>query len=278
MYLPPFGEFADPRRVADLAATAEQAGWAGLFLWDHLLAVPGLAVADAWTTLAAIAMATRQIRIGALVTPLSRRRPWTLARQISSIDQLAGGRLVAGIGLGEDGWKEFSSFGEAVEPRERGLLLDESLEILQGLLSGQPVRHRGARYTVDTGPFLPRPVQDPVPIWAACSWPNRKPLARAARLQGCFPIFAGSGQRPAPPAAEDLIALRGELRRLGAPDDHDLVIRCALHRLDPASRSAAVTTFTDCGVTWLLEGFSPRQAAAQVEAVVRSGPPPASAG
>lgn len=131
MYLPPFGEFADPRRVADLAVMAEQAGWAGLFLWDHMLAVPGLAVADAWTTLAAIAMATRQIRIGALVTPLSRRRPWTLARQISTLDHLASGRLVAGIGLGEDGWKEFSSFGEVVDPRERGLLLDESVEILQ---------------------------------------------------------------------------------------------------------------------------------------------------
>lgn len=273
MYLPPLGEFADPRRVADLAVTAEQAGWAGLFLWDHMLAVPGLAVADAWTTLAAIAMATRQIRIGALVTPLSRRRPWTLARQISTVDHLAGGRLVAGIGLGEDGWKEFSSFGEVVDPRERGLLLDESLEILQGLLRGQPVRHRGARYAVDSGPFLPTPVQDPVPIWAACSWPNRKPLARAARLQGCFPIFAGSGQQPLPPAADDLVALRDELRRLGAPDGHDLVIRCALHRLDRAGRGTAVATLADCGVTWVLEGFSPRQAAEQVEAVVRGGPP-----
>jgi alkanesulfonate monooxygenase SsuD/methylene tetrahydromethanopterin reductase-like flavin-dependent oxidoreductase (luciferase family) len=113
---------------------AEQAGWAGLFLWDHMLAVPGLAVADAWTRLAAIAVATRQIRIGALVAPLSRRRPWTLARQISTLDHLAEGRLVVGIGLGEDGWKEFSSFGEIVDPHERGLLLDESMEILQGLL------------------------------------------------------------------------------------------------------------------------------------------------
>lgn len=275
LYLPPFEEFADPRRVADLAATAEEVGWAGLFVWDHMFAAPRMAVADAWTTLAAIAMTTSQIRIGALVTPLSRRRPWTLARQISTIDHLAGGRLVVGIGLGDDGWSEFSSFGEVLEPRERGLVLDESLEILQGLLSGQPVRYQGARYTVDSRPFLPRPVQDPVPIWAACRWPNRKPLARAARLQGCFPIFAGSGQRPVPPSAEDLIALRAELRRLGAPDDHDLVIRCALHRLDPADRGTAVTTFADCGVTWLLEGFGPGQPAAEVEAFVRGGPPAA---
>jgi alkanesulfonate monooxygenase SsuD/methylene tetrahydromethanopterin reductase-like flavin-dependent oxidoreductase (luciferase family) len=275
LYLPPFEEFADPRRVADLAATAEEAGWAGFFLWDHMLAAPGMAVAEAWTTLAAVAMATSKIRIGALVTPLARRRPWTLARQIATIDHLAGGRLVAGVGLGDDGWKEFSSFGEVTEPRERGLVLDESLEILQGLLTGQQVRHQGARYAVDSGPFLPRPVQDPVPIWAACAWPNRKPLARAARLQGCFPIFLGSGQRPAPPAAQEVTALRAELRRLGAPGDHDLVIRCALHRLDPAARGTAVTTFADCGVTWLLEGFGPGQAAAQVEAFVRGGPPAA---
>lgn len=108
-----------------------------------------------------------------------------------------------------------------------------------------------------------------MPIWAACSWPHRKPPARAARLQGCFPIFPGSGQQPLPPAAGDLIALRDELRRLGAPGSHDLVIRCALHWLDPAGRGAAVATFADCGVTWVLEGFSPRQAAEQVEAVVR---------
>ena len=271
IYLPLFEDFADPRRAADLAAAAEEAGWDGVFVWDHLLAAP-MAVGEAWTTLAAIAVATSKIRIGAMVTPLARRRPWTLARQIAAVDRLSGGRLVAGVGLGDDGWHEFSSFGEATEPKERGLLLDESLEILQGLLSGEPVRHQGARHTVDTTPFLPLPVQRPVPVWAACWWPNRKPLARAARLQGCFPVFGGSGQ-PAPPPAADLTEIRDELRRLGAGDEHDLVIRCATHRLAPDERGAALRTFADCGVTWMLEGFGPRQRSAQVEAYVRSGPP-----
>ena len=71
IFLPPFSEFSDPRRVARLAADAEQAGWDGFYLWDHMLAVPGMAVAEAWTTLAAIAMATRRVRLGALVTPLA---------------------------------------------------------------------------------------------------------------------------------------------------------------------------------------------------------------
>ena len=109
--------------------------------------------------------------------------------------------VVVGVGLGDDGWREFSAFGDETVPRVRGELLDESLQILQGLLTGNEVVHAGGRYVIDCPPLLPAPVQDPVPIWAAVRWPNRKPLARAARLQGCFPIFAGSGDRPAPPPA-----------------------------------------------------------------------------
>jgi alkanesulfonate monooxygenase SsuD/methylene tetrahydromethanopterin reductase-like flavin-dependent oxidoreductase (luciferase family) len=273
IFLPQFGELASPRRVVALAAAAEQAGWDGFYLWDHMLAEPGMAVAEAWTTLAAIAMATTTIRFGALVTPLSRRRPWVLARQIATLDQLSGGRLVTGIGLGDDGWREFSAFGEESSPRARGELLDESLEILLSLLSGNEVQYRGANFVVDSPAMLPKPVQDPVPVWAACRWPNRKPLARAARLQGCFPIFAGSGQRPAPPPVADLTALRAELTALGAPRSLDLVVRCATHRLQPAERASAVAALAGAGVTWLLEGFGPGQDAAEVEAYVRAGPP-----
>ena len=273
LFIPPFGELSDPRRVAGLAAAAEQAGWSGFFLWDHMLSAPGVAVADAWTAMAAVATATREIRFGALVTPLARRRPWTLARQVATLDRLSGGRLVVGVGLGDDGWKEFSSFGEATDPRERGLLLDDSVEVLRRLLTGEDVDFDGRRLAVHTTPFLPRPVQDPVPIWAAGRWPNRRPLARAARLQGYFPIFPGGSAEPALPAAADLDALRADLRRLGAPAGHDLVIVCALGRLAPADRARAVATAQGCGVTWLLEGFAPGRAAAEIEAVAAGGPP-----
>jgi alkanesulfonate monooxygenase SsuD/methylene tetrahydromethanopterin reductase-like flavin-dependent oxidoreductase (luciferase family) len=272
IFLPPFGDLADPRRVAALAADAEQAGWDGLFVWDHMLADPGLPVSDAWTTMAAIAMSTSRLTIGPMVTPLARRRPWVLARQIASLDQLSGGRLVFGLGLGDDGWREFSSFGEETSPRVRGELIDESLPILQGLLSGKDVEFHGRHFDVDSGPFLPRPVQDPVPFWAAVRWPNRKPLARAARLQGCFPIFAGSGQRPAPPSVADLAELRAALTGLSAPPSHDLVVRVALHQLDPAARAEATAAMANAGVTWLLEAFGPGQAAAEVEAYARGGP------
>ena len=273
IFLPPFDEFADPRRVARLAADAEQAGWDGIYLWDHMLAVPGMPVAEAWTTMAAIAMATSRVRLGAMVTPLARRRPWVLARQVATLDQLSGGRLVVGIGLGDDGWREFSAFGEETAPRVRGELLDESLEILQELLTGNALLHAGRHYAIDSPPMLPTPVQDPVPIWAAVRWPNRKPLARAARLQGCFPIFPDSGDRPSPPSASELMQLQAELTGLSAGRSLDIAVRCALHRLAEGERAGAAAALADAGVTWLLEAFGPGQDAAAVEAYVRGGPP-----
>jgi len=269
LFIPPFGELADPGRVADLAVVAEEAGWSGLFLWDHVLSRPGVPVADAWVTMAAVATATGEIRFGPMVTPLSRRRPWTLARQIATLDGLSGGRLVLGVGLGDDGWKEFSSFGEVTDPRERGVLLDDSLEAVRLLLTGETTDFEGKRLAVHSSPFLPGPVQDPVPVWVACRWPNRAPLARAARMEGCFPIFPGS---PDVPDAGDLRELRGALAAQGAPDAYDLAVRCVLRGLDPAGWSAAVATLEDGGVTWVLEGFNPGVPAAEVEAVVARGP------
>jgi alkanesulfonate monooxygenase SsuD/methylene tetrahydromethanopterin reductase-like flavin-dependent oxidoreductase (luciferase family) len=272
IFLPPFGELAEAARVADLAAAAEEAGWDGFFLWDHMLAGPGVPVADPWITMAAMATATSTLRLGALVTPLPRRRPWVLARQIATLDRLSGGRLVAGVGLGDDGWAEFSSFGELVEPRARAGQLDESLELLQRLLSGEPVRYQGQHYTVDTTEFRPTPQQDPVPVWAACRWPNRKPLARAAKLQGCFPIFPTDGAPPPPDPAE-VAAVATALQELGAAPGIDLVLRCALSLEDRTSLAGTVAALEEAGATWLLDSFGLDEPPASIEAVIRRGPP-----
>jgi alkanesulfonate monooxygenase SsuD/methylene tetrahydromethanopterin reductase-like flavin-dependent oxidoreductase (luciferase family) len=269
LFLPPFNELADPGRVAGLAVAAEQAGWSGFFLWDHMLARPGVPVADAWITMAAAAAATREIRLGAMVTPLSRRRPWVLARQAATLDRLSGGRLVLGAGLGDDGWKEFSSFGEATDPRERAMLLDDSLEVLRRLLAGEEVAFEGKRLAVHSTPFLPRPVQDPLPVWVACRWPHRAPLARAARMEGCFPIFPGS---PDVPAYDDVTAVRDELVARGAGDGYDLVIRCVLRGLDPDRRAAVLSALEERGVAWVVEGFDPGVPVAEIAATIAAGP------
>ena len=183
LFIPQFGELADPRLLADFGRRAEQAGWDGLFVWDHIqYRAPAAVVLDPWVTLAAIGAATDRLRLGAMVTPLARRRPWVVARQVAALDLLTQGRMVLGVGLGlDDSGKELSTFGEELDARTRAEMLDESLEIIHGLLSGQTVQHRGRHYVVDGATFLPTPVQKPLPTWVAARWPNRAPLRRAAR-------------------------------------------------------------------------------------------------
>ncbi len=273
LFLPPFADLADARLVASLATQAEESGWDGFFLWDHMLARPGMAVADAWVTMAAIATGTSRLRFGALVTPLPRRRPWVLARQMATLDQLSDGRLIGGIGLGDDGWTEFSSFGEEVDPVVRGEVLDESLEVLRRFLSGTDVHFEGRHFTVNSGPFLPTPRQDPLPIWGAVRWPRRKPLPRIATLQGCFPIFDGSGP-PQPPEPGDIVAIRNALSALGARPDMEMVVRFGFSALDAPKMRDTVAALEDAGVTWILQAIAPGASRSDVAALAGDGPPP----
>src|SRR5215216_3587260 len=168
LFVPLFDELADPSIAARLAAEAEEAGWNGVFAWDHVRwREPVVDVADPWITLAAIATATERMRLGPMVTPLARRRPAKVARETATLDRLSGGRLTLGVGLGGDQFAgEFSKTGEELNDRVRGEMLDEALEILVAAWSGEPVNHRGMRYLIDDVQFLPRPVQRPrVPVW-----------------------------------------------------------------------------------------------------------------
>jgi alkanesulfonate monooxygenase SsuD/methylene tetrahydromethanopterin reductase-like flavin-dependent oxidoreductase (luciferase family) len=159
--VPLFDELADPAAVARLALEAEDAGWDGVFVWDHVRwREPIRHVADPWITLAAVAAVTETIRLGPMVTPLARRRPVKVARETATLDQLSEGRLILGVGLGEDRFgAELSKTGEQLDDRARGEMLDESLDILSAAWSGEMVRHRGNHYVVDGIQFLPRPVQ-----------------------------------------------------------------------------------------------------------------------
>jgi alkanesulfonate monooxygenase SsuD/methylene tetrahydromethanopterin reductase-like flavin-dependent oxidoreductase (luciferase family) len=275
IFLPPFAEFAEPRRLVALARSAEEAGWDGVYLWDHVLTRPDMAVADSFVVAAAIALATERFRFGMLVTPLARRRPWVLARQCATLDQLSEGRLVVGVGLGHDNRGELSSFsGEVLDPVERAVVLDESLEVLERFWSGEAVEYEGERIAVHSPAFLPRPVQRPLPVWVACRWPHRRPLARAARYQGCFPLFDAAGAEAyGPPEVELVEALRAELLTRGASPDIDIVCRGTAGLVPAHEVASRFAELEEAGMTWWLESFVPGQVPAEVEQVVLAGPP-----
>ena len=138
LYVAPFGELSDVRALAAVAAQAEASGWDGFFVWDHVMTFDGLEVADPWIALTAVALATEGLRLGAMVTPLARRRPWDVARQVAVLDRLSGGRMVFGAGLGGDSRRELSAFGEERDPRARAALLDEALELVVDLWRARP--------------------------------------------------------------------------------------------------------------------------------------------
>jgi alkanesulfonate monooxygenase SsuD/methylene tetrahydromethanopterin reductase-like flavin-dependent oxidoreductase (luciferase family) len=254
LFAPNYGTFADPRWLAARAADAEAAGWDGFFLWDHVDYRGGpWPFADPWVALAAMAAATERLRLGTLVTPLTRRRPQVLARQTVTIDHLSGGRLVLGVGLGADRSRELSAFGEETDDRVRGAMLDEALELLTALWSGERVDHRGEHYLADGVQFLPVPVQRPrIPIWVGAVGNRRPPWRRAVRYDGVFPIRIGP---------DELAALLGELE---IPSGFDVVTE---------SRDGPWSAFADAGATWWLHGFDATDADTAVRAVVDAGPP-----
>ena len=200
--VPNFGNCCgSPRELAELAVDAENSGWDGFFIFDHILYSNNehVPLVDPWIALAAIAMNTKRMRIGPLVTPLARRRPWKLARETASLDHLSKGRLTLGVGLGDPADVEFTSLGENGEDRTRAAKLDEGLEVLVGLWRGESFSYLGKHYEVRNVQFLPRPLQSPrIPIWVAGRWPRREPFLRAARWDGAFPLGLARGSKLSP--------------------------------------------------------------------------------
>ncbi len=235
--IPPF---TDASRLLQIARDAEAAGWDGVFVWDHLQWVDvHPPVHDPWVLLGAIAQTTERVRLGTLVTPLSRRRPWVVAKQLTTLDHLSGGRAVLGVGLGEPPDRDFGAFGDEAGLRARAVMLDDGLELIDELLRGGPVVHHSSSYDVEAD-LLPTPVQRPrPPIWVAGVVPNKRPLLRARRWDGIVPIGATDLLRP------DALA-----RYLGEVEGGWDVVASWAPGV-PAKEYAAV------GVTWLVESASP---------------------
>jgi alkanesulfonate monooxygenase SsuD/methylene tetrahydromethanopterin reductase-like flavin-dependent oxidoreductase (luciferase family) len=265
------GSYADPRVLADLAVEAEAAGWDGFFLWDAVFAQPpSLPMADPWIALAAAATRTSRIRLGALVTPLARRRPWQVARETVSLDHLSNGRLIFGVGLGYQA-RDFEAFGEEGDARRRGDKLDEALAVLTGLWTGRRFRFQGSYFQVRDVRFLPRPVQRPrIPIWVAGYWPNLRPFRRAARYDGLLPGKV-PGQNPTPDELKEMLAfVRAHRTRRGRFD----VGIYGFTPADPARAAKVVRPWIEAGVTWWREGIGDWLGSLQkVRARIRAGPP-----
>jgi alkanesulfonate monooxygenase SsuD/methylene tetrahydromethanopterin reductase-like flavin-dependent oxidoreductase (luciferase family) len=269
----------------ELACEAEDAGWDGFFIWDHissstewkvpvgdaLVPIAYAPYADPCVALAAIALKTKRIRIGALVTPLARRRPWKLARETVSIDHLSNGRLIVGVGLGGT-VEEFETFGEVSNPKVRASKLDEGLEILTGLWTGKPFSYSGEHYQLKETTFSPTPVQTPrIPIWGACFWPNRKPLRRAALYDGVFPGTADWTKKLTPNDLREIIEYVNKHRT--SPEAFDVVIGGATPA-DSEEGAKIVQPFVESGVTWWLEELSGwRGPIAEMKKRIKQGPP-----
>jgi alkanesulfonate monooxygenase SsuD/methylene tetrahydromethanopterin reductase-like flavin-dependent oxidoreductase (luciferase family) len=253
--VPNFGEFSDPRVFASLAVDAEQAGWDGVFVWDHMVVWSGNLVGDPWILLAAAAAATERIALGPMVTPLPRRRPWKLAREAVSLDQLSGGRLILGVGIGFPPEPEFTAFGEPTEAKVRAEMLDEGLEIITGLWTGRPFGFEGRHYHLEEVAFLPTPIQEPrIPIWVAGMWPNRRPFRRAARFDGVFPIKAGEDMPMLEPVELTEIVQFVDQYREG--DGAFEVVTYADLPGDATRAAELVAEWSAAGATWIHMGPS----------------------
>lgn len=260
VHVPNLGAYGDPNVLVGLAVEAEQAGWDGMFLWDHMLHRLGEveAVVDPWVTLGACAARTERIRLGTLITPLSRRRPWKVARETVTLDVLSGGRVIFGAGLGSPRDAEFEAFGEEADDRRRAQLLDEALEVLAGLWTGERFAHTGAHFGIEPMRFVPKPVQERIPVWIGGNWPNRRPFERAARWDGVVPEKVG-GQLPSPDELGELLRFIGDQRAgTGVPAARPFDVAIGGFTTAPDAEGAEITRrYADAGATWWLERFHP---------------------
>lgn len=257
-----------------LGIEADRAGWDGFFLWDHMrfmreFPVP---VFDPWVALGAIATRTERIRIGTMVTPVARRRPWKLARETVTLDHLSGGRVILGVGLGYPPDADFELLGEDPDDRVRAGKLDEGLAVLTRLWSGEPFEFEGEHLHVRETQFHPTPVQRPrIPIWVAGMWPNRAPLRRAARYDGVVPIKVDQRGMPAGLEAEELAEVVAYVRERRVSDAPFEVVHGGT--ADPE----AIRASEAAGATWYLpdagvEGPGWEEPTFEL---IRSGPPAA---
>ena len=256
------------REQIEMARAAEAAGWDGVFTWDGIHVGDAMEVHDPWVLMSAFAMATDRVRIGAMIQPLARRRPWKVAREAVTLDHVSGGRFVMCVGLGaidDAGW---GRVGEPTDRRARAERLDETLEILTGLWSGEPFGFEGRHYRFEPMRFVPTPVQKPrIPIWVVGAWPSERSMARPARYDGLLPNVLGGGMY-----SPQMI---GEMRawvaaRRGTTDGFDIVLEGPL---DPGDEDDVLRDFAAAGATWWIHSDWESSDTSELRGRIEAGPP-----
>lgn len=241
---------AEAAELVDLARAAEEAGWDGVLLWEHVHGAAGqpVPVSDPWVTLGAVAACTRRVRIGTSITPLPRRLPQEVARQVVTLDRLSGGRAILGVGLGEPP-EEHTAYGRSADPRELAERLDEGLEVLDGLWTGAAFDHEGRHHVVRGAQYVPRARQEPrVPVWTSCVVQNDATLGRAARWDGVFLAAIGEGGSIDPVPVGRVRDARDELlRRRGSLDGYDIAVT-----LPALPGDAEAGAYRAAGATWVV--------------------------
>jgi alkanesulfonate monooxygenase SsuD/methylene tetrahydromethanopterin reductase-like flavin-dependent oxidoreductase (luciferase family) len=258
----------DPGTAADLAARAEERGWDGAFTWDGV-ALGSMDTYDPWVVMTAMAMRTERIRIGAIVTPPARRRPWKLAREAMTLDRLSNGRLILPVGLGAIDDAAFGNVGEPTDSRTRAELLDESLAILDGLWSGEPFEFEGRHYRFGPMTFRPTPVQRPrIPIWVVGAWPHEKSLRRTLAWDGIYAqIESADALRKVVDWAEDAWPAATRDR------PWDVVAEGGTPADDPAAAATTVATYAAAGATWWIESDWQKGTVEAIRRRIEAGPP-----
>jgi alkanesulfonate monooxygenase SsuD/methylene tetrahydromethanopterin reductase-like flavin-dependent oxidoreductase (luciferase family) len=256
--VPNFGE--EPAGLIELGVAVEEAGFDGFFVWDHIVFSnrgDGPPIIDPWLVLAVVAARTSRIKLGTMITPVPRRRPWQLARQTASLDRLSGGRLILGVGIGSPAYGDFGIFHEPSGDRVRADLLDEGLEVLNGLWSGELFSYAGRHFTVDPVRFTPAPVQRPrVPVWVGGVLPAARPIARAARWDGVVPIRFAQRSLIRPSVADIADVRERVTASRGSADGYDVVVWAEV-ATQPGEVPALAAPYQAAGATWWIETAKP---------------------
>lgn len=265
---------ADARVSGELAAAAEAAGWDGVFTFDAV-AIGATALDDPWVVLAAMALATERVTLGAMVFAPTRRRPWLFAKEAFTLDRLSGGRLVLPVGLGALDDMAFGNVGEPTEARVRAAILDETLAIVELLSRGEPASFEGEHYRFGPMALLPPPVQQPrIPVWPVGAWPHAKSMSRALRWDGVV-VQLADGANPAhlSEVTAWLSAKRAVASAEVAAHPFEVIVDGRTPADDPAAAGSITRAHAEAGATWWIEADWEHTDLEALRARIAAGPP-----